>query len=196
MVYVDANIEKAKDHINKSPLSKKNKEYILKFINQIAAEGLSKKRQQKYIYTLISIGKMINKDFQNLTKKDITALCAEINNSSLAEWTKHDRLVAIKRFIKFIYEDKGESYDKGEYPDCVKWIKTTIKINRKKNPEDLLTSEDVKKLANNTNNLCDRAMVLTLYESVCGYRGLNIRPRTVYSNGDITQNVKKTQRVR
>lgn len=165
MVFVSANIDKAKKHVNKSQLSKKNKEHILKFIDQIAAEGLSKTRQQKYIYTLISIGKMITKDFQDLTKKDIVALCAEINNSNLAEWTKHDRFVAIKRFIKFIYEDKGESYDKGEYPDSVKWIKTTMRNNRKKKPEDLLTSENVKKLANHTNNLRDRAMVLSLYES-------------------------------
>jgi len=171
MVYKDDNLEKVKKHVEKSSLSKKNKEDIFKFINQIAAEGLSKTRQQKYMYILTSIGKMITKDFQDLMKNDIVNLCAEINNSKLAEWTKHDRLVAIKRFMKFIYQEKedkkknGKTYGKGEYPDCVKWITTTIKNNRKKKPEDLLNEEDVKKLANHSNNLRDRALILVMYES-------------------------------
>jgi len=165
MVFKASDIEKVKDHITKSTILKENKQHILKFIEQIAAEGLSKTRQQKYIYILVSLSKMIKKNWKDLTKQDIVTLCSEINNSDLAEWTKHDRLVAIKRFMKFIYEQLGESYDKGEYPACVKWIRTTIKNNRKKNPDDLLTSEDIKKLANHTNNLRDRAMVLVLYES-------------------------------
>jgi integrase len=73
--------------------------------------------------------------------------------------------------MKFIYQEKedrkknGITFGKGEYPDCVKWITTTIKNNRKKKPEDLLNAEDVKKLANHSNNLRDRALILTLYES-------------------------------
>jgi site-specific recombinase XerD len=165
MVFKSGNIEKAKDHVKKVDILKENQNHILNFIEQIAAEGLSKTRQQKYIYTLISISRMIDKDYNKLTKQDIVKLCSEINNSELAEWTKHDRLVAIKRFMKYIYEQLGETYDKGEYPACVKWIRTTIKQNRRKNPDDLLDAEDVKKLANHTNNLRDRAMVLVLYES-------------------------------
>lgn len=158
-------IEKSKKHVMKSEILAENKKHILSFIEQIGAEGLSKTRQQKYIFTLLPIAKMIKKDFKNLTKQDIVKLCSEINNSNYAEWTKHDRLVGIKRFMKYIYEQKGESFNKGEYPDCVKWITTTMKQSRKKKPEDLLTVEDVKKLANNSNNLRDRAMILTLYES-------------------------------
>lgn len=63
------------------------------------------------------------------------------------------------------FEEKGYSYGRGEYPDMVKWIKTTVKTNRLQKPTDLLTPDDVKKIANHTNNLRDRALVLVLFES-------------------------------
>jgi site-specific recombinase XerD len=110
--------------------------------------------------------KDIKKDFTSFTKEEIKSLCASINNSDYAEWTKHDRLVAIKRFMKFLYEQKDDkTFDKGEYPDNVKWIRTTIKDNRTMKPKDLLTPDDIKKLANQTNNLRDRALVMVLFES-------------------------------
>ena len=165
MVYMDCNLGKAKIHVSKLPIKDGNKKSILRFIDSIAAEGLSKKRQMKYCYVLGSIAKMIDKDFSKLTKEDIKKMCADINNSDYAEWTKHDRLVAIKRFMKFIAEEKGASFDKGEYPDTVKWIRTTIKDNRIMKPKDLLTPDDIKNLANQTNNLRDRALVMVLFES-------------------------------
>jgi len=54
---------------------------------------------------------------------------------------------------------------KNEYPPEVKWIKANFKNSRQKLPNELLTIEDIKTLADATNNLRDRAFVLMLYES-------------------------------
>ena len=88
-----------------------------------------------------------------------------MNNADYTEWTKRDFKIIIKRFMKYVREQEGQTFDKHQYPVEVKWISTTMKNNRQKLPNELLTIEDVKKLADATNNLRDRAFVLMLYES-------------------------------
>jgi len=46
-------------------------------------------------------------------------------------------------------------------------LKTTIKKNDKKLPEDMLTAEDIKKLIKATDKPRDRSLVAVLYESGC-----------------------------
>ncbi len=150
---------KAKELIKKTKdINSANKEYILKFIDRISAEGLSKARQIKYIYNLKTISKLLDKDFNKATKSDIEKLCSKINNSDYTAWTKHDFLAEIKRFYRWLKQTE-------EYPPEVKWIKNNMKRSRRKLPKELLTIEDVKELAENTNNLRDRCLLLLLYES-------------------------------
>jgi integrase len=54
-----------------------------------------------------------------------------------------------------------------DYPPEVKWVKITLKKNNNKLPEEILTKEEVEKLANAADNTRDRAFILTLYESGC-----------------------------
>jgi hypothetical protein len=83
-VYLSENIGKVRKHVKKSPILTRNKTLILQFIDELAAEGISKTRQQKYCYTLIPLSKMItDKDWSNMTKDDIKKLCGEINNYGL-----------------------------------------------------------------------------------------------------------------
>ncbi len=163
------NIEKklvaGKARVNSLKILPKNKKYILQFVEQISAEGITKARQARYCYTLGRIAEMINKDFSKATKQDIVKFCSEINNSDYQEWTKHDYLVMIKRFYKWLRESEGADYVKNEYPMEVKWIRASVKNSRQKLPNELLTIDDVKKLADAPNNLRDRAFVLMLYES-------------------------------
>lgn len=76
-----------------------------------------------------------------------------------------DYKVMLKRFYKWLRMEEGQKLGKNVYPDEVEWISTTMKNNRKKLPDELLTIEDVKKLAEAANNLRDRCYVLVLYES-------------------------------
>ena len=54
-----------------------------------------------------------------------------------------------------------------DYPPEVKWVKITLKKNNNKLPEEILTKEEVEKIANSADNTRDRAFILTLYESGC-----------------------------
>jgi site-specific recombinase XerD/ribosomal protein L40E len=119
----------------------------------------------KYIYTLGKLSQMLNKNFSNANKSDITKLCSKINNSDFKEWTKHDYMVTIKRFYKWLREYEGQDLDRRQYPYEVKWIRINMKKSRKKLPNELLNIEDVKKIAEHTNNLRDRCLILLLYES-------------------------------
>jgi site-specific recombinase XerD/ribosomal protein L40E len=151
-------LKAAKKHVNDLDTLLVNKKLILSFVEFISAEGLTKVRQIKYLYTLGRISQMMNKDFSQTNKEDIVKLCSEINNSDFAEWTKHNYMVVTKRFYKWLLQSE-------EYPPEVKWIKTNVKNNRIKLPNELLTIEDISKLADHTNNLRDRCFILTLYES-------------------------------
>jgi len=158
-------MESALVRIKNIKILPENKKHILKFIDQISAEGLTQTRQIKYLYMLGKIAKMLEKDFSKVKKEDIVRLCSKINNSDLKEWTKHDYKIVIKRFFKWLREDEGQELDKRQYPNEVKWITITMKKQRKKLPKELLSIEEIKKLANNTNNLRDRCLILMLYES-------------------------------
>ncbi len=76
-----------------------------------------------------------------------------------AEWTIYTYKTILKRFYKWL-NGKDE-----EYPPEVKWIHPKMSKRNKKLPDELLSMDDVKKIANGTQNLRDRAFVLFLYES-------------------------------
>ena len=151
-------IETALLKIKNSNLSKKNKELIIKFHNDCFSEGLSSLRILKYVYTLYGLASRLEKNFDDVNTDDIKILVGKIERSDYAEWTKHDYKVVLRRFYKWLRESD-------EYPPEVKWIKATMKNNRTKLPEELLTEGDVKKLIIAANNPRDKAIVSVLYES-------------------------------
>jgi len=136
-----------------------NKQTIEKFIDYCHATGLAKKRVVKYIYTLLNISKMIGKPFKKATKDDLIRFVGGIEKKEWSDWTKHDYKIMTKRLYKWL---EGNDED---YPAKVKWLKTTMKNGNKKLPEDILTEEEIFKIAKIGKNLKHKAMVLTLYES-------------------------------
>ncbi|VVB59683.1 Tyrosine recombinase XerA [uncultured archaeon] len=153
------NIEKRKKKISQNQkILKINRKHIMDFIENQGASGNKKARQVKYLSILGQIGAWINYNFEVATKKDIEKLCSKINGSQMADWTKHDYLLTIKVFYRFIR-------DTDEYPPEVKWIRVKKPKRNHKLPRDLITMEEVKELVNHANNLRDRCFVLLLYES-------------------------------
>lgn len=67
----------------------------------------------------------------------------------------------MKRFYKWL---KGNDEF---YPPEVRWIKCRVKNDRIKLPEELLTEEEIKALANATNKPRDKALIQCLYETGC-----------------------------
>ena len=150
-----ANLEKAKD------VSERNKKVILRFADHCTAEGLSLARTVKYVYTLKTLAQILAMDFEAADKADIEALMGKIERHprGYSEWTKKDFRVCTKKFYKWL---RGTGDD---FPEEVRWIKTSIRKDRKKIPEELLTEEDVMQLVNTATNQRDKALLITLYES-------------------------------
>ena len=171
----NSTIEKAKNHIKKlignHTITKKNGKYILDFVEQLEAQGhskgpYSKNRIRKYIYGLGSISKIYEKDFDKTTKENINNLASKIREKYEKE-TARDYLVILRLFIKYIWEQKGNEYEDGQFPDIIKKIKPGNRQPSKVKRTELLTTDDIEKLANHTNNLRDRCFVIMLYESGC-----------------------------
>lgn len=76
-----------------------------------------------------------------------------------SEWTKHDYKLILKIFFRWLRKTE-------DYPEEVRWIKTRIKNNNLL-PEEVLTEDEIKKMAECAFNLRDRALILVLYESGC-----------------------------
>ncbi|MCX6814510.1 MAG: tyrosine-type recombinase/integrase [Candidatus Aenigmarchaeota archaeon] len=138
-----------------------NRNIVDGFLNKARAEGLGNLRIAKYKYTLKQLSDMLGRPFADATKEDIERLVAKIEGSNYAEWTKHDYKVAIKRFWKWLKQAEDG------YPKEVSWIKTTMKKNLEKLPEDMLTEAEVAALIENTDSMRDKALISTLYESGC-----------------------------
>jgi len=107
----------------------------------------------KYLYTLKNVVKLLKKDLDQASKKDILRILAEVEKSNYSEWTKHDYKVAIRKFYKWLGKE-----------DLVSWIKIRVKKNRTFLPDELL-SEKVLRIVKAADNLRDRVFIILLWES-------------------------------
>jgi len=146
--------------IEKSDICRRNKADMLAFHNQCFAEGLSTARTSKYLYHLHRLALMLGKPFRQTTKRDLFSLVEQIERKSWADWTKHDYKVALKKFFRWLKQTD-------DYPDEVRWIKAKVKNANHKLPEEVLTQEEIKRLAVTASNARDRAFIQVLYESGC-----------------------------
>ncbi len=144
----------------KKELSERNRILIEKFASYCLSEGIGKLRVAKYIYTLGKLAEMLQMDFDRAEEEDLRELIKKIEMSNeYTEWTKRDFKIALKKFYKW-HDGNGK-----KIPEKVEWIKTGKKINNNKLPEELITVDEVKAMAEVANNLRDKALILTLYES-------------------------------
>jgi site-specific recombinase XerD len=137
-----------------------NRDKILEFYRSCQANGLSPARTLRYLHDLSKLGKFLDKSFGKVDKQDIEKVLQSIENSDYSIQTKLDFRVSIKKFYKWL--NGGE-----EYPESVKWIKTTGKKNNKKLPEDLLSEQEAKQMIEAATNPRDRALIAVLWDSGC-----------------------------
>jgi integrase len=164
------NIEKRIQNMKQKDILDCNKKYIENFIDYQASEGNSKARQAKYCSILTMIAQQVKYDFKTAQLKHIQDLKKWINNSDISNWTKHDYLLTIKVFYKYLYKtyyprkQNPKLWYKG-YPELVEDINPKKARGKKKLPRHLITFDDVKELSEHTHNPRDRALIITLYES-------------------------------
>ena len=154
-------LEQALAHIEKAPIPKANKESLLAFYRACVADGIKAGKLHRYLGDLLFLTRNNKKKYIDYTRKDIEEIVVRIEQSAYAEWTKYSYKIGLRKFFTWL---KGKD---GEFPPEVKWIKLRQKACNAKMPEDLVTEEEVKKMILAVNNLRDRALIASLYESGC-----------------------------
>lgn len=147
--------------LEKSSFPDPDRALIEKFSRYLFAQGLSYGRIIKYTIEARKVTETLGKPLLEVVKDDIIELVQKIERKNdYTEYTKHDYKLTIKKLFRFI---EGTE----DYPEKVRWIRLTTKKAGHKLPEELLTEEEVKRLAESARTPRDRALVLVLYESGC-----------------------------
>ena len=155
------NFEQELGRLKASALPAKAKAQIENFARMRLAKGSGKLRVVKCMYCVRLLAQWLGKDFSKATKTDLIRLVTDIDSKNYAEYTRYDFKIVLKMFYKWLL-GKDE-----EFPKVIKWLKPRLKNEKHKLPEELLTVEEVQKLANSTTNPRDKALILALYESGC-----------------------------
>lgn len=135
-----------------SGLSKYQLGMLNRFDREKSAQGVAPSTRYIYLFCLMKFGKFIKKPYESATKDDL------IDFFNAFSWYKSRSLkVCVKAFYKWLYG--GQTY-----PECVAWIKTHG-FEKRKLPEEILTAEEIRRLAEATRTPRDRAMMMVLYES-------------------------------
>lgn len=85
---------------NSKEISPNNKELLIKFSNDMFAEGLSIARVLFYMNRLWNIARWIKKDFKEVREEDLKELVRKIAQMNYSERTKVDYNSTIKKFFK------------------------------------------------------------------------------------------------
>ncbi|HUT17265.1 MAG TPA: tyrosine-type recombinase/integrase, partial [Acidobacteriota bacterium] len=161
----DRNFEQAVRRLRSTPnISDEDRTSIMKLVEHLQAKGVSKQRALKYINHLIVVARIAAKPLRLLDKRQMETVISRINLAEYTEHTKHDYKIIIKKYFQWL---RGCDADQHEYPEEVRWIKTTLKKKRLV-PEALLNPEELKKLVEAAENQRDRAFILTHYDG--GFR--------------------------
>lgn len=137
-----------------------DKEDLKKFLKDLRAQGVGMRRLNKYICCFKRVKKKewLESSFKEATADELKSAVINLDDSSYAEWTKKDTKVCLKRLYKW--------YNGGEdYPKKIKWLKTTMKNQNKKLPEDLFTDSEIKEIISKADNPRDACMVALLWDS-------------------------------
>ncbi len=157
---VQKRLESVRQKISGSSMIESNKGKILEFANCCLANGVGKNKTSRYLYDLHNLSIWLNKPFEEATKKDMEAIMVRLQETKYSEWTKKGYKIIVKKFYKWLRNSK-------EYPEEVEWIRSNIKENHKKLPEEMLNEEEVMKMIENAVCLRDKAMISVLYDCGC-----------------------------
>jgi len=152
-------IENMKERIQKnSDILPENKKLILDFHRYLDLQEYSINRQYKYLVMLPKWAQQLHIPFNKAKKEDIETLVLWLKKrKDIGDTTKLHYKIILKRFYKWLGND--------EYPECVKFIKTTEKKYNKKLPKDMFTERDIRRLLKAATHPRNRAFIAMLWET-------------------------------
>ena len=162
-IYKNASdLEAAFRRLDAEPLATPDKELVKRFVNTWMAKGYTKSRGVKLVYSMRKLACILAKPFEQATRDDLIGLVGRLETEKLAESTKYDLKVVLKTFYRWLKGGVDE-----QIPVEVAWLKPRMRGRKHKLPEDLLTEDEVLRMAVAATNSRDKALVLVLYESGC-----------------------------
>jgi len=150
--------------IKASEVSEKNKKLLFKLSDQMQDMDLSYARIRFYLAKLWVVIKTVGKDLDQLSEKDIRKLLRALKKKGYSSWTLWGYKCVIKKFYQWL---DGYDWTSKQYPKKVEWIKLTRKRNEQKLPEEILTKEEVLRMVAYCQDIRNKAMIISLYESGC-----------------------------
>ncbi len=143
-------------------ICKENKEVIVAFCKKQLAKGHSYGRVAKVAYCLRRWAMWLKKPFNNATKDDLISVVGDLEaNVNYKFQTKYDFKTVLKMIYKYV---KGND---DVYPPEITWLRQNMKKQSHKLPEELLSEDEVLKIANAAETIRDKAFILVLYETGC-----------------------------
>lgn len=136
-----------------------NKLSLLKFIDYCTAAGLAPATISKHLIFLRHLDRILHKDFAACKVDDLVKACGVIERKD--EWsfeTKRNFKITLKKFFKWLRKSEY-------YPEEVRWI-VTSKKNMHRHP-DILSEDEILQLVKAADNIRNKALIMTLYESGC-----------------------------
>jgi len=153
----------------KKECSSENIKIIKKYDTEMIREGLAKPTRHKQLYSILNLTRMIQKDWNKVTKDDINEIVTKImdtygTSNGKETNTSYDYKKILRIFFRFIKLGSRSIKEVGD-PEETRTIRpkpvkdTVIR-------EDLITEEDLKKLLTAcAENQRDRAFLYVIYES-------------------------------
>jgi len=150
--------------------SKKNREITHRFISFCMAEGLSRSRLTRIIYYLDRMNEQLGCDFDRLDRESAEVLFARIGQMEWSTWTKSTYKALIKKFYRWLDEEKYMKYLRFRIPRPASVI----------TPQDLFTRDDIEGILE-VSDMDMRLLISLLYET-----GARIGEAMNLRAGDIT----------
>jgi len=150
----------------KENISPVNQNIILDYLTTIKLDGRSEATIKNNTVIMMFIATRVRSDLDKMTRADIKQLRLAIetwtrkDGKAVSDATKQQYKIGLKRFLTKYGAENGII----EMIELAKPIKSTGKAKRKL-PEDLLTLDEVKQLVTAANNIRDKALIATMYES-------------------------------
>ncbi|TMI40175.1 hypothetical protein E6H21_07125 [Candidatus Bathyarchaeota archaeon] len=143
-------------------ISDTNRKVIQSYIKFREAQGLSIPRQVRYIFTIGKLSKLLRgQSLEQSARADLVSVVSQIEKERTSVETKRTEKECIKQFYRWL---RGGNED-GGYPPEVAWIKSKRARRHSTLPENLLTEDEVKRMAESCANQRDRALILLTYET-------------------------------
>lgn len=157
--------ERTLERIEEDPeISKENKKLLLDFKDYCILQGLGYPKIERYLFDAMRLAKWLNKSIVEANNEDLKQLVLGIEQKEWSEETKRCFKLMLRKLYLFV---EGIE-EKGVYPERIKWMKVYIPSNNhNKLPEELLTEEEIIKIIQCCNNVRDKALISSLYESGC-----------------------------